>query len=976
MENRFMRVEELKTYEVIEKRFIKDLDSEAYLCRHKKTGAKVALLSNNDNNKVFSIGFRTTPTDSTGVPHILEHSVLCGSENFPLKDPFVELVKGSLNTFLNAMTYPDKTVYPVASCNDQDFQNLMHVYLDAVFYPNIYKNEAIFRQEGWHYELDEEGKLTYNGVVYNEMKGALSTAESVLWREIPANLYPHTTYGVESGGDPENIPDLTYEQFLDFHRTYYHPSNSYIYLYGDMDMAEKLDFIDREYLSKFDALTVDSEVTSEPAFTEPVRVVKEVPISEGESVQDNTYLAQVFSVGSALDREQVLALKVLDFVLGTVPGAPMKQALIEQGIGADVFSVVECGIKQPYFGFVAKGTDIGKEEEFLQAVRRVLAEIVEKGFDEKQLLSAINHFDFKYREADYGTTPKGLILGLAMMESWLYDDNKPFIHVECLDTYDFLRKQIGTGYFEGIIQKYLLDNPHSITLILNPKEGLTAKKKAELAEKLAKRKEEMSEEEIASVKDMMERLTAFRETEDSPEDIARIPLLTREDLTRETPKIYNRETKIGDTFALQHNLFTNGIGYFRLIFKIENVPEELLPYIGILRGLYLNMNTQNYSYGELCSEINLATGEIFVTQNTYGDAKDCDQYSMTMEFCTKAFYEKLPRAIELMEELILRTDITDTKRLRELSLESLSKQRDYMNQSGHVVAINRALSYGSKKDAIDELISGVDFYRFSCELDKNFDERKADLVEKLQKLCEMIYRPENLWIDFTGEEGELEKLAPVIDSFKAKLYTCPVERGSFDPVPVKRNEGFITSGQVDYVCRAGNFVKKGLPYTGALTVLRVMLGYEYLWMNVRVKGGAYGCMCNFYKDGGSYFCSYRDPNLGVTNEVFEKAVEFIANYEADERTMTKYIIGAMSELDTPLTANGVGMRSRNMYISGISLEELQMYRNQVLDATAEDIRALASYIEAFLDDEFLCVVGNEQKIKAESEKFLKIGNLC
>lgn len=972
-----MRVEDLQAYEVLEKRFIKDVDSEAYVCRHKKTGAKVALLSNEDNNKVFCIGFRTTPTDSTGVPHILEHSVLCGSENFPLKDPFVELVKGSLNTFLNAMTYPDKTVYPVASCNDKDFQNLMHVYLDAVFYPNIYKNEAIFRQEGWHYELDDEGKLTINGVVYNEMKGAFSSAESVLWREIPANLYPHTTYGVESGGDPEVIPELTYEQFLEFHRTYYHPSNSYIYLYGDMDMAEKLDYIDREYLSKFDAMQVNSEVTEEPAFEEPVRVVKEVPISEGESAIDNTYLVQAFSVGSVLDQELTTTLRVLDFVLGTVPGAPIRQALIEKGIGADVYSVVETtGIKQPFFGFVAKGAEVSQEAEFLQAVREVLEGIVEKGFDEKQLLSAINHFDFRDREADYGTTPKGLILGLSMFDSWLYDDTKPFLAIERLDTYEFLRSQIGTGYFEEIVRKYLLNNSHSVTLILDPKEGLTAKKEALLAQKLAKIKDNMSERELAEVKEMMDRLTAFRETEDSPEDIARIPLLTREDLTRQAPKIYNRETMLGDTFALQHNVFTNGIGYFRLIFKIEQIPGELIPYIGFLRGLYMNMNTEKYSYGELCNEVNLATGEIFVTQNTYGKVYDCDQYAMTMEFCTKAFYDKLPKAIELMEEMILRTDLTDTKRLKELSLEGLSKQRDSMNQAGHVVAINRALSYGSKKDTLDELMSGVDFYRFCCDLDSNFEERKTDLVEKLQRLCKMIYRPENLWIDFTGETGELEKLQDVIHCFKAKLYTEPVERGSFDPVLERKNEGLTTSGQVDYVCRAGNFLKKGLPYTGALTVLRVMMGYEYLWMNIRVKGGAYGCMCNFYKDGGSYFCSYRDPNLGETVDVFEKAAEFLANYQADERTMTKYIIGAMSELDTPLTANGVGMCSRNMYISGITQEDIQKYRDQVLDATPEDIRALSAYVEAFMSDEFLCVVGNEQKIKSESEKFFKIGNLC
>ena len=446
-----MRVEDLSAYEVIEKREIKDIDSVTYLCRHKKTGARVALISNDDDNKVFYIGFRTTPTDSTGVAHITEHSVLCGSKNFPVKDPFVELVKGSLNTFLNAMTYPDKTLYPVASCNDKDFQNLMHVYLDAVFYPNTYRNEAIFRQEGWHYELSEEGELTYNGVVYNEMKGALSSPDDVLWREVPAALYPHTTYAVESGGDPKDIPNLTYQQFLDFHRTYYHPSNSYIYLYGNMDMAEKLAYIDEEYLSKFDYLKVDSEIQTEPAFEKPVRNVIEFPVSEGENVEENTYLVQAFTAGDNLDRELYVAMRILDFALCTVPGAPLKQALIDRGIGKDVFSMVE-NIRQPLFAVVAKGTSAGREEEFKAVIREVLEGIVKNGFDEKALLSAINHYEFQYREADFGTTPKGLMYGIKMMDSWLYDDSKPFIHIEANETYASLRRKVKEGYLRILMK--------------------------------------------------------------------------------------------------------------------------------------------------------------------------------------------------------------------------------------------------------------------------------------------------------------------------------------------------------------------------------------------------------------------------------------------------------------------------------------------------------------------------------------------
>ncbi len=970
-----MRVEDLTAYEVLEKREIKDIGSVTYLCRHKKTGARLALVSNDDDNKVFCIGFRTTPKDSTGVAHILEHSVLCGSKNFPVKDPFIELARGSLNTFLNAMTYPDKTVYPVASCNDRDFQNLMHVYLDAVFYPNIYTNEAIFRQEGWHYELSEEGELTYNGVVYNEMKGAYSSPDSILWREIPAALYPHTTYSVESGGDPKDIPNLSYEQFLDFHRTHYHPSNSYIYLYGDMDMAEKLAFIDEQYLSKFDSLETDSEIALEPAFQEPVRRVREFPIGEGENAEENTYLSWSFSAGDSLDRELVIAMKVLDFALCTVPGAPLKQALIDRGIGKDVFSVYDSSFRQPFFGVVAKGTSISREEEFKTAVREVLEGIVKDGFDEKALLSAINYYEFRYREADFGTTPKGLIYCLQMFDSWLYDDSKPFIHIEANAAFASLREKVEDGYFEKLIQKYILDNPHSGIVILLPKEGLAAVQEAELKKKLEGVRSGMSEGELTDVRRMMEALKEFREKEDRPEDIAKIPLLTRKDLKREAAPIYNQEKTLGDTFALCHNVSTNGIGYFRLVFRIQDIPRDYFPYLGILKNTFCNLNTANYSYRELCSEINLVTGEIFATQNNYGDAFDPDKYTMTMEICTKALYANLPRAIELMEELILTSDFTDTKRLKEILAENNSKAQEYMIQAGHTVAIGRALSYGGVKAAVEEELSGIDQFRLTCGLEQKFEEKKEELVEKLQTLCEMIFRPENLMIDFTGDEKELEKLEAPVAALKKKLYTCPVKKEAYAPVPVRKNEGFTTAGQVDYVCRAGNFRRKGFDYNGALNVLRVMMGYEYLWMNIRVKGGAYGCMCGFGRDGSCYFCSYRDPNLGQTIDVFEKAVEFIANYQADERTMTKYIIGAISELDTPLTASGKGRRFKDQYFSGVTQEMVQKLRDQVLDATPEDIRAMSAYIKAFIDDEFLCVVGNEQQIRAEKDKFEKIENL-
>ena len=970
-----MKVEELTNYEVIEKREIADINSMAILCRHKKTGARVALVSNDDDNKVFYIGFRTTPKDSTGVAHILEHSVLCGSKEFPIKDPFIELAKGSLNTFLNAVTYPDHTVYPVASCNDKDFQNLMHVYLDAVFYPNIYRNEAIFRQEGWHYELDENGELSYNGVVYNEMKGAFSSPDSVLFREITTALYPHTTYGCESGGDPKVIPELTYEQFLDFHRTYYHPSNSYIYLYGNMDMAEKLNFIDEHYLSAYDALKVDSEVSTEPAFDAPVRRVREFPISEGENVDENTYLAWNLSVGDTLDRELYVAFQILDYVLCTVPGAPLKKALIDKGIGKDVYSMYDNDLKQPCFSVVAKGTSADREEEFKDTIREVLEGIVRDGFDRKALLAAINHFEFKYREADFGSFPKGLMYGLNALSSWMYDDARPFIHIEANDTYAKLRQRVEEGYFEALVKKYLLDNTHAAMVILQPKEGLAKAEEDALRAALAEKKAQMSQEELTEIRNTMEALDAFRENEDTPEDLARIPLLNREDMKREAAPLVNEEKNLAGSPGLYHEIFTNGIGYLRLMFRVKDVPAEYFPYIGILQNVFCHVDTAHYTYAELSNEINLAAGEISVACNNYVNVQDPEQDMATMEISTKALYDNLDRAMELMEELILTSHVQDTKRLKEILAENNSRLQEYMLAAGHSVAISRALSYGDARYALNEELAGISQYRLTSALEKEYEDKKELLAQRLETLCRMIFRPENLLIDFTGDEKAFESLEPAVAKLKEKLYTCEVKKEKYVPEVSKKNEGFMTPGQVQYVCRAGNFMKKGLPYRGALKVLNVMMGYEYLWTNIRVKGGAYGCMCGFGRTGDCYFVSYRDPNLGQTIEVYENAADFIENYDAGERTMTQYIIGTFSQLDMPLTAAGKGRRSREAYFRGITLDMIQKERNEVMDATPEDIRSLGAYLRAFMEDDCLCVVGNEQKIKAEADRFMKIENL-
>ena len=972
-----MRIEDVAAYKVVEKRKINDLNSMSYLLEHKKTGARVALISNDDNNKVFYVGFRTPPTDSTGVPHIIEHSVLCGSREFPVKDPFVELVKGSLNTFLNAMTYSDKTVYPVASCNDKDFQNLMHVYLDAVFYPNIYKEEKIFQQEGWHYEMESvEDPLTLNGVVYNEMKGAFSSPDDVHDREVLNSLYPDTAYGVESGGDPKAIPDLSYEEFLDFHGRYYHPSNSYIYLYGDMDMAEKLIWMDEHYLSHFDKMEIDSTLALQKPFDKPVTVCKDYPVMEGESLEDNTYLSYNAVVGTSLDKELYYAMQIIDYAVCSASGAPLKLALIHKNIGTEVYSIYENGIYQPYFSIVAKNANAVQKDEFVATIEDELARIVKEGLDKKALLAGLNYYEFKYREADFGSYPKGLMYGLQMFDSWLYDDNMPFDMIEANAVFKFLREKIETDYYEQLIEKYLIHNNHKTVLVVSPKEGLTTKEEKELADKLEAYKATLSQEELQKIVEDTHALHAYQDAEEATENLEKIPMLTRADMKKEAEGFVNELREIEDTKVLFHNIHTNGIGYLRLFFDISNIPEELFAYIGIFKNVLGYVDTKNYAYGELYNEINIHTGGIGSAVNTYVNARNLEEYKLTFEVKTKVMYEELENAVGLLTEIMTTSDFSKEDRILEIVAEMKSRLQGNMTSAGHSLAAIRAMSYFSETAAISELVNGIPCLRLLEKLEADFEANKKELIGKLEMLAKCIFRPENLMVDFTSCEEGYEQLKAFVPVLKATLFTEPVVKEPFAITLAKKNEGFETSAQIQYVGRAGNYRKDGgLSYTGALRVLKVILGYEYLWTNVRVKGGAYGCMCNFGKAGDSYFVSYRDPNLKKTMDTFEKTGDYLRSFTADERTMTKYIIGAISDLDIPMNPSAKGSRSSSAYLTNQTYEEIQKERDELLTCTQDDIRALADYMDAIMKAEAVCVVGNGQAIEENKEMFGTIENL-
>ena len=971
-----MKIEEMTSYRLVEKKKIEDLNSMSYLLEHKKSGARIALLSNDDENKVFYIGFRTPPEDSTGVAHILEHSVLEGSRDFPVKDPFIELAKGSLNTFLNAMTYPDKTVYPVASCNDKDFQNLMHVYLDAVFYPNIYKEPKIFEQEGWHYEMESpEDELSINGVVYNEMKGAFSSPDDVLEREITNILFPDTSYSNESGGDPEAIPDLTYEQFLDFHRKYYHPSNSYIYLYGNMDMAEKLEYLDEAYLSHFDRITVDSEIGVQAPFEACAEAGKFYPITESEPEEDNTYLTYNIVVGDSLDRERYIAFQILDYALCSAPGAPLKQALLDKGIGKDIYSYYESGIRQSYFTIVAKNANLDRKAEFVECIEENLRSLSQKGIDKKALRAGLNFYEFRYREADFGSYPAGLMYGLQVLDSWLYDDAKPFIHIEAGETYKKLREKAETSYFEDLIRECMLENTHKGILTLAPRKGLAEERDRILTEKLAALKESFGSEQIQEVVEETHALLEYQETPDSKEDLATIPLLKREDIRKEAEPLVNEIRKTGDTTVMYHEIFTNHISYFRFLFDVKQVPEELFPYIGILKSVLGYVDTENFTYGELFHEINMETGGITSVTNFFTNARNLSDCLVTFEMKAKTLEDNLPRTVQLVREIMLKSKFDDGKRLYEILAELKSRLQSNLISSGHSVAASRAMSYFSRPAAIQEQVNGMPFYRLVADLEKNFDSRREDLQHKLEALVRCIFRPENLMLDYVGTEDHYEEFIALAGQVKEALYKEPVETKPFVIEPVKRNEGFLSASQVQYVCRAGNFINKGLAYTGALKVLKVMMSYEYLWQEIRVKGGAYGCMCAFGKSGDSYFVSYRDPNLKSTVEAYEKAADFIEAFDGDERTMTQYIIGAVSELDTPLNPAAKGLRGMSSYLTNQTYEDYQRERDELLGADVNTIHSLAAVIRAFMEDDCLCVVGNDNRLKEDKEMFDVLENL-
>lgn len=951
---------------------IEEVNSDAYLMEHVKSGTRLLYLDTDDDNKVFYICFRTTPDNSKGTPHIMEHSTLCGSRKYPLKEPFVELAKGSLNTFLNAITWPDKTMYPIASRNMVDFHNLMDVYLDAVFYPNCLKNPQILMQEGWHYELeDKDAPLTYNGVVYNEMKGALSSPEAIMEDRAMEKLFPKTTYGVESGGDPDVIPTLSFREFTEFHRRFYHPSNSYIYLYGDMDIESTLAYLDGEYLCHFDKRNVDSAVKTQSPFDKRVVVTSPYGIAEGESEDHKAIHALYTAFNDHMSTKDSLAFRILNYVLIDMDGAPLKKAVLDAGLGSDLSGSYGDSYKQPVWTIEVTGSEPDQQKQFAEVLDTTLRSLALDGIDKAMLDAALNRTEFTSRENDYQGRPKGLFYGVRVMDMWLYDRD-PMTALRYIDDIKALREGIDKGYFESLLLKYVIKNPHQVLITMAAEKGLTEKKNAETAEKLASYKMSLTDEQIedimASTKALKER-QASMETEEA---LKTIPLLSRSDLKREIEEEPLEKDTIDGVTHFHFQVHTTGISYINMYFPLYGLSEEDIPYAVLLSNVLGSMDTAHHSYMEWQRLSNASTGGIAFQVANYSQIDDASKYLPVMMIQGKSLTSKAGDLLSLIGDAINHTQYGDTKRLKEILLQEKSEWDMGAFARGHSLMMARLASYFTKAGQFSEQM-GMSYYYFLADLVKSYDQNAEAIAARLEKVAKTIFTKANMFFETVGEEEEKAAAQTYFGAVATDMAEGEkAEPKEFHFPPAHINEAFLTSGKVQYVAKGGNFCDHGFTYTGVLAVMETILRYEYLWKKVRVLGGAYGAFTQFMVDGTSILCSYRDPNLKETIEAYKGLPEYLETLELSDREMTKYVIGTMAASEIQLTPSMKGQRAMIHYLNGNTREKRMQIRNEIIGCTVEDIRALAPLVKSIIDDPYIAVMGSEDKIERDKALFEQV----
>jgi Zn-dependent M16 (insulinase) family peptidase len=957
----------LHGFKLEQKQFVKELDGECYLFRHLKSGARLLKVVSKDDNKVFSVAFKTPPPNDTGIPHIMEHSVLNGSENFPVKSPFDILAQGSLKTFLNAMTSSDYTIYPVASRNDKDFFNLMHVYLDAAFKPLIYKDKKILQQEGWHYELESpESPLAYKGVVYNEMKGAYSAPERQLGALMDKALFPDNQYGNSSGGDPIAIPQLTHEQFKAFHQKYYHPANSYIYLYGNGDMEKELALIDEKYLAGIDQIKVDSTIPLQKPLAQPVLVRGYYGIPEGAGTEEKTYIARSSVYGLNTDQEYNIALDILAEALVNYQAAPLRLALQKAGIGQDVSATVDA-VQQPVFGITVTNAEAKDLPRFEQVYQDTLKEVVAKGFDRTMLEGIINQQEFRLREGRGSFT--GVMGAMMAASGWMFGDS-PFITLSFNKELVAIRSKLDQKYFEHLIEKVLLNNTHVGTVVMEPKPGLEKELTTQLEGKLAAIKAKMSPEEIAGIVKQTKELIAFQQRKDDPETLKTIPLLEIADIEKKQEDLPLKTERLSGTPLLYSATFTKGIIYLDLYFDAAAVDQDLIPFVQLYGELVGLMSTDAFTYGDLENQVNLHTGGIVTSLDVLAVNRNDEQTKLYFLMRGKAMPEKVGRLTDLMEQQLLHSKWDDEARLKEMLLRTKAQFEQRLAYNGLGIAMSRLGSYMSNRGSYMDLTSGFGFYQFLNDICREPDMKK--IAAKLKAVQSKLINQKGLQIGITCQD---EQLPAVKEALPALLAAIPSQ--VFKPVSYRfakeaLNEGFQDASKVQYVAKGNDYKKLGFQYSGKMNVLSQLLSTVYLQNTIRVQGGAYGGFAVMDDSGLLAFASYRDPNLKKTVENYLGASRFLSGLTLEERDLRRLIIGTISNWDRPLNPNQKGYVAVHRYLKGDTLAMLQKERDEILGTTVEDLKGFAKMVEDVMAQNVLCVVGNEKKIADEKELFKKI----
>jgi Zn-dependent M16 (insulinase) family peptidase len=961
-------------FELVKEEVVPEIKTRVRLFRHTKTGARLLSLENEDENKVFGISFRTPPKDSTGVAHIMEHSVLCGSRKYPVKEPFVELQKGSLKTFLNAFTYPDKTCYPVASQNVQDFYNLIDVYLDAVFYPLI--SPLTLQQEGWHYELEKpQEPLTYKGVVFSEMKGDYSSPDNLLGRFTQLSLFPDNPYGVDSGGDPAHIPDLTYKQFRDFHQRYYHPSNAYIYFYGDDDPDERLRLMDN-YLKDFDNIPVDSDIPLQARLDQTKQMV--IPYQAGEQgdIPKGMFTTNWLLTDSQ-DAELALGLDILSYILVGTPASPLRKALIDSGLGEDLTGGgVQGELRQLYFSTGLKGIplqDIPKAENL---VEETLSQLARDGIDADMIAAAVNTIEFHLREKNTGSFPRGLLIMLTCLTTWLYDGD-PLSPLAFEKPLSRIKQKLANGelYFEGLISQYLLGNSHHTLVILNPDKKAGEERETAEKARLEQARAAMSQDELMKVIDDTRLLKKRQETPDAPEALATIPSLKLSDLARQNKLIPLEDQRFNGSQILYHDLFTNGILYLDLGFDLHNLPVEYLPYVSLFGRALLEMGTESEDFVRLSQRIGRDTGGIHTSPFT-SVQRDTRQGLAWLFMRSKATVEKTQNLLDILKDVLLTVKLDNCDRFRQMVLEEKAGQEAGLVPSGHRMVNMRLRSQFDEAGWAAEQMGGISYLFFLRRLAEEVDNNWPAVLQKLENLRRMLVNRSAFLCNVTLDKENWQNLRPQLTNFLESLpATSPILSAWGVPAPGEF-EGLAIPAQVNYVGKGANLYQLGYELSGSIAVITNYLASTWLWERVRVQGGAYGGFSLFdHRSGVFTFLSYRDPNLLKTLEIYDRTSQFLRQLELSQEELTKAIIGAIGEIDAYQLPDAKGFTSMIRYLVGDSDEKRQLYREQVLGTTRADFRALGDVLEKAAGVGRVVVMGSQDSIQeanARRKDFLKV----